>query len=1381
MSGPEPDAVRTHPGRPHTPDSDPDGVRLGQLADEYLQRYRRGDRPALSEYTERHPDLAERIRQLFPALALMEDARPSAQTERFPGEGAPWRLGEYRILREIGRGGMGVVYEAEQESLGRRVALKVLPPGAVRSPRQVQRFEREVRAAARLHHTNIVPVFGVGAENGTHYYAMQYIEGRPLNDVLAELRRLRTASDDTAVPPKEEDPEGLPSTTRVAQSLVLGRFRIDEPDPSASTASERTGAPAEGEVAPSSARNWVPGARGTGSSAGLSDPQRPYVKSVAHVGVQVADALEYAAGQGVLHRDVKPSNLLLDVWGTVWLTDFGLAKAAGTPDLTHTGDLVGTLRYMAPERFRGHADVRSDIYALGLTLYELLALRPAFGAEDQAQLVQQITSGQCPRLEAVDPSLPRDLATIVHKAIARDPPHRYQTAAELAEDLRRYLDDRSILARRIGLPERSWRWCRRNPALAGALGGILVALLGGLAFSLHYAFGEKAARERADQREQEARTNETRAVTNENWARENEKQARQSAELARRQVEHLYVANGRKEEDDGKLFNALLWLARPLQGVHGPVVDEATHRLRLGCYFRFARKPALLQILDHQEPVARAAFSPDGRSIVTAGRGRTALTWDVATGEPLLTLPHQSSVLFAAFSPDGGTIATASADRTAKLWEASTGRLLFSLPHGDWVMQAEFSPDGRTLVTCGREQLLRVWDVASGKERCAARAHSNALVWSPLISPNGRWMLTIPNHKDAHVLVWDAQAPGDQAVANLQYRDDPDAVVTAAAFSPDSRRVVLANNQGAARVWELDESDGAVRATQKHVLKHASPSVSHASFSPDGRRIVTLDQGGTIRFWDAGTGAPTGPVLEHRSTVSHLTYGPDGRQILTATLDGWVRAWDALSGEQLIPPLSHHTHVTSASFSRDGSRVLTASNDGTARLWDLSAECAHTRILGAGLNGRGAVFGANGTRVVVLGDRDLTARVLDAATGRPVSPPVRHRGELVAAAISTDGDRVATSGSDGLLRVWTVATGADLFPPVRPPTLVVRFVFFTPDGRALITTDLDATIRIWDANTGRLRVPELKHAPRVNAALLSPDGRTLLTAGDDRTARLWDVATGKEVRSFGPHGSYVMAAAFTPDGRFLVTGGQSSAGGRFDLRGPFGEVHVWDVATGQLISSAAPEGMVESVAFSPDGRSVVAGCSGGLTRVWDAATGEPRSPVWRHGMRASSTVFSPDGHLVATAGADRSARVWDVATGQPVTPPLWHDHLVLGIEFSRDGRQLRTWSRDGLARLWDLVPDDRPAADIALHAQVLSGYRLDRFGVLERIPPPEQRRALDELKKKYPAEFSTTPEQLRAWHRYQAQRWFRTGSMDSAWFHRMNEDPLWPLLPPRPW
>jgi serine/threonine protein kinase/Flp pilus assembly protein TadD len=492
---------------------------LGQVTDELLERYRRGERPALTDYVARYPEFAEQIRELFSGLVLMEDVRPRPQAAA--DIAAPARasdvpfpqLGDYRIIREIGRGGMGVVYEAEQESLGRRVALKVLPAEALRNPKHILRFQREARAAARLHHTHIVPVFGVGEANGTHYYVMQYIEGRSLDEVLEELRRLQAGTDSRGRPsegslsaevgagasPNPAPETGPPSSLAVARSLAEGRFQAARPqvpaeaiDPDAAT---RRDDAAAGPPAPPTSSLALSQEGAASTSSLLPDPQRPYAKSVAHIGVQVAEALEYAANQGVLHRDIKPSNLLLDVWGSVWLTDFGLAKASGTPDLTRPGDVVGTLRYLAPERFQGRCDIRSDVYALGLTLYEMLALRPAFDDPAQARLMHQITTVEPPRLGQLNPQLPQDLVTVVHKAMAKEPSDRYQTAGALAEDLRRFLDDRPITARRLGVLEQAWRWGRRNPALAALLALALLATGGGVWF----------VQQRAEQRAEAAR------------------------------------------------------------------------------------------------------------------------------------------------------------------------------------------------------------------------------------------------------------------------------------------------------------------------------------------------------------------------------------------------------------------------------------------------------------------------------------------------------------------------------------------------------------------------------------------------------------------------------------------------------------------------------------------------------------------------------------------------------------------------------------------------------------------------------------------------------------------------------------------------------------
>jgi serine/threonine-protein kinase len=453
------------------------------LAEEFLDRQRRGERPTMEEYCLRHPEIAADIRDLFPVLLRMEDlgADSSAASAGGPGPAGPTqprRLGDFRILREVGRGGMGVVYEAEQESLGRRVALKVLPEAALADRRHVLRFQREARAAARLHHTNIVPVFGVGQEAGSHYYVMQFIPGMGLDAVLQELRRLRRG---TAAGP--EPGRHSAGAAAVAEAILTGRFSLTDGGGAdhglAPTATVTFDDPRAAPPDPGLSSVSLPGA--PAESLTGSDPDRTSFRSVASIGRQVAEALEYANRQGVLHRDVKPSNLLLDPRGNVWVADFGLAKAGEADDLTHTGDIIGTVRYMAPERFTGRCDARSDVYSLGLTLYEVLALRPAYEASDRHTLIRQVMSEPPEPLRKLVPHLPRDLETIVQKAIDRDPARRYPSAAALAEDLQRFLDDKPIRARRVTAAEQAWRWARRNPAVAALASGLLLALVGGLA------------------------------------------------------------------------------------------------------------------------------------------------------------------------------------------------------------------------------------------------------------------------------------------------------------------------------------------------------------------------------------------------------------------------------------------------------------------------------------------------------------------------------------------------------------------------------------------------------------------------------------------------------------------------------------------------------------------------------------------------------------------------------------------------------------------------------------------------------------------------------------------------------------------------------------
>ena len=426
------------------PDPQPERDPLEVLAAEYTDRLRRGERPAVADYAARHPELAEEIRELFPTIAVTErlKARQSRSSDGRAtlGPARLERLGDFRLIREIGRGGMGVVFEAEQESLGRRVAVKVLPRQVLLDEKHLKRFEREARIAANLHHTNIVEVFGAGAQDGFHYYVMQYIEGVGVDAVVPLLAEIAAGRGGLASEPAAEAVVPAPAVNPLARAAV----------------------------------HHLLGDAGV-ASANLGPD---YWRHVARIGLQAADALQYAHSRGVLHRDIKPANLLLGGQGTLWLADFGLAKAAQSTELSLSHDIVGTLRYMPPEQLQGQTDCRSDLYSLGLTLYELLALRPAYAEADQSRLIQRIVQGPPPPApSALHPEVPRDLETIILKSIHHDAAGRYAAAAELADDLRCFLEDRPIRARRVSSVERLGRWCRRNKRLAALSGTSLVLLV----------------------------------------------------------------------------------------------------------------------------------------------------------------------------------------------------------------------------------------------------------------------------------------------------------------------------------------------------------------------------------------------------------------------------------------------------------------------------------------------------------------------------------------------------------------------------------------------------------------------------------------------------------------------------------------------------------------------------------------------------------------------------------------------------------------------------------------------------------------------------------------------------------------------------------------
>jgi serine/threonine protein kinase len=495
--------------RPVTATDPLDDPRLTQALEEYQAALDAGARPDRRAFLARYADIAGALANCLDGLEMLHNTgsqlQPEAKRPRpaaaDPGPAAAaLPLGDFRIIREIGRGGMGVVYEAMQLSLGRRVALKVLPFAVALDQRQLQRFKNEAQAAALLHHTNIVPVFAVGCERGVYYYAMQYIESRTVAALVQELRQAQglellqpPASSNLATRAAPRDRGDQPTTiSPVAEKKGSGVFSAEMTAP----LNEPEGSPKRLPT-PFSPETLRPQPAALTERSTLDGS---FCRFVARLGIQAAEALEHAHQQGIVHRDIKPANLLLDGRDHLWVTDFGLARCKNDVGLTTTGDLVGTVRYMSPEQALarpGQIDHRTDIYSLGATLYELLTLEPVFAGCDRQDLLRQIAHDEPRPPRSIRKSVPRELETIILKALGKTPDERYATAQELADDLRRFLEDRPILARRPTLVERTGRWLRRHRVVAVATFVVLLLAVLGLTLSTVLIAREQARTRKA--------------------------------------------------------------------------------------------------------------------------------------------------------------------------------------------------------------------------------------------------------------------------------------------------------------------------------------------------------------------------------------------------------------------------------------------------------------------------------------------------------------------------------------------------------------------------------------------------------------------------------------------------------------------------------------------------------------------------------------------------------------------------------------------------------------------------------------------------------------------------------------------------------------------
>jgi serine/threonine protein kinase/WD40 repeat protein/tetratricopeptide (TPR) repeat protein len=1303
---------------------------LDQLAEEFAERFRRGERPELSEYTDRYPELAEDIRELFPAMVKVEqvdegrvDREGEAEARR--ATRTLQQIGDYRILGQIGRGGMGVVYEAEQISLGRRVALKVLPRHVAADRTTLERFRREARAAARLHHTNIVPVYEVGQDGDTRFYAMQFIQGQSLDGVITELRHLRIRSQSRASGEEKCGEETRTMASSVAHSIRAGGF-LPERDARASPAilEEQTeAAPASAaialaraaevgaqatqdgtlsEFAPDSSSTPTPLSQAVlpgGTQLSVAEmSHRVFHRSVAHIGRQAASALVHAHARGVIHRDIKPSNLLLDTDGVVWVTDFGLAKAEDD-GLTQTGDVLGTIRYMAPERFSGQADPRSDVYALGLTLYELLVLRPAFDSPNRLALIEQVRSVEPPRPRSIDPRIPLDLETIVLKAVEKDPKARYASAEAMSEDLRRFLADEPIQARQVSAAERYWRWAKRNPWIA-TLGGVVTALLVAVAVGsmLAAAYFKESAR-----RETNLAAREQLANQQSQRDRKDAVEARHLAILERdrsRQLSaNLALEKGLALAEEGHADRGLLWMLEAFKTApDGADGFRKMVRFNLGAWLSQLHKP--LRIMDAGTPTDFLAFSPNGKLFATG------------------------------FSPADQANAT-----PIDLWDTSSGVKLRSLP-GAFAPFA-FGRDGKILFACALERRVLAVDPVTGR----------ALWTSPPLP--GQFAARLDaSHEDSVVFAERNDGSLNSWLLPLdavtgQPRAEPLRGRSSVAIAPDGRTVATGRFENGEEYVDVHELPSGRLAASWRASRQR---LYQLLFSPDARSLYgSVLEGdlfkGSTRFgqiWDSATGRPTSPLL---AETSGATYTPAADRLVTLTgSSSAVR--DASSGRARG---SEFLGNRSIAAHPDGRITLAAANDNTIRLWQISPDAepvpqseTNTQDLNSWVapdrQTRGfSVFWAGlraGGQIAVSLAKDGAERELiqlsDPTTGRLVGTPAAHypRWVVRAVALSPDGRCLATGSNPhspptGELRLWDAGTGRLLLPPI-PHTNYVSAIAFHPGGKLVAAGDYNGLVRFWDTSSGGEVGRPLSQGEIVMSLAYSPDGAMLavglaLDHARNPGTRLWNTMTRQPIGAILPSTDRITRLEFRPDGQALLAG-TDRAGTR-----------LWSVPGGRALS----EPMIDegSGGFRPDGRAFLTLGKDGEITLRDAATGEVLTRLLTSSSPATCAAFRGDGGLIAAGFEDGAVRLCDPATSRPVGPPRCMRHAVHQVAFTADGRTVAAVDELGESRNWP-VPEplrDESANDLTLRIEARTGLHVVTGPAISRLGAAAWRERLEQL------------------------------------------------------